>query len=97
MIKAFVASGMGISLISESFARKESRSGDLRLIPLSDTDLSRELGLVYHQDRTLPRSAVAFIEMVRNGVPRFRSAGAFETKDATLIEADGFDAALLEA
>ncbi len=43
MIKAFVASGMGISLISESFARKECRAGDLRLVPLSDTDLSREL------------------------------------------------------
>ena len=97
MIKAFVASGMGISLISESFARKESRSGDLRLIPLSDTDLSRELALVYHQDRTLPRSAVAFIDMVRNGLPRFRSAGAFEMKDGTLIDTDGVDAALLEA
>ena len=57
MIKAFVASGMGISLISESFARKECRAGDLRLIPLSDANLSRELALVYHQDRTLPRSA----------------------------------------
>ena len=68
MIKAFVASGMGISLISESFARKECHAGDLRLIPLSDANLSRELALVYHQDRTLPRSAVAFIEMLQNGV-----------------------------
>jgi len=96
MIKAFVASGMGISLISESFARKECRAGDLRLVPLSDTDLSRELALVYHQDRTLPRSAVAFIEMVRNGLPRFRSAGAFEIEGTRLMESHGVDASFLE-
>jgi DNA-binding transcriptional LysR family regulator len=97
MIKAFVSSGMGISLISESFARKECRAGDLRLVPLSDTDLSRELALVYHQDRTLPRSAVAFIEMVRNGLPRFRSAGAFELESPRLIESHELDGAFLEA
>ena len=96
MIKAFVASGMGISLISQSFARKECRAGELRLVPLSDTALSRELALVYHQDRTLPRSAVAFIEMVRNGVPRFKSAGTFEVQGAELMKSDEFDPAFLE-
>jgi DNA-binding transcriptional LysR family regulator len=96
MIKAFVASGMGISLISETFARKECRAGDLRLIPLADANLSRELALVYHQDRTLPRSAVAFIEMVRNGVRQFKSAGAFEVRDIPLLEADSYDEAFLE-
>lgn len=95
MIKAFVASGMGISLISQSFARKECRAGDLRLVPLSDTALSRELALVYQQDRTLPRSAVAFIEMVRNGVPRFKSGGAFEVQGEELMASDEFDAASL--
>jgi DNA-binding transcriptional LysR family regulator len=96
MIKAFVASGMGISLISESFARKECLAGDLRLVPLSDTDLSRELALVYHQDRTLPRSAVAFIEMVQNGVRQFKSVGAFEVRDVPVFEADCFDEAFVE-
>lgn len=96
MIKAFVASGMGISLISETFARKECRAGDLRLISLSDADLTRELALVYHQDRTLPRSAVAFIEMVQNGVRQFKSAGAFEVPDIPLLEADSYDEAFLE-
>jgi hypothetical protein len=28
----------------------------------------RELGLVYRRDRTLPRSASAFVALVRNGV-----------------------------
>ena len=96
MIKAFVASGMGISLISESFARQESHAGDLRLIPLSDANLSRELALVYHQDRTLPRSAVAFIEMVRNGVQPLKLPDAVEVEDPELMEAESFGAALLE-
>jgi len=96
MIKAFVASGMGISLISESFARQESHAGDLRLIPLSDANLSRELALVYHQDRTLPRSAVAFIEMVRSGVQPLKLPDAVEVEDPELMEVESLDAALLE-
>jgi len=96
MIKAFVASGMGISLISESFARKECLSGDLRLIPLADANLSRELALVYHQDRTLPRSAVAFIEMVQSGVRRFKTAGAHEVPEVTLLDSDNYETAMLE-
>jgi DNA-binding transcriptional LysR family regulator len=66
MIKAFVGAGMGVSLISESFARREASAGDLRLIPLADAKLSRELALVYPQDRTLPRAAEAFIELIGN-------------------------------
>ena len=68
MIKSFVASGMGVSLISESFARKEQRAGEVSLVPLADVELWRELGMVYDQDRTLPRAAGAFIELIRNGV-----------------------------
>ena len=96
MIKAFVASGMGISLISESFARKEWCAGDLHLVPLADASLSRELALVYHQDRTLPRSAVAFIEMVQYGVRQFKTAGAFQVRDLPLMESDSYNAAVLE-
>ena len=91
MIKAFVASGLGVSIISESFARKECHAGDLRLIPLSDVNLSRELALVYHQDRTLPRSAVAFIEMVRDGVQSFTSTTAGDEEDRKAVEVDSFE------
>ena len=96
MIKAFVASGMGISLISESFARQESHAGDLRLIPLSDANLSRQLALVFHRDRTLPRSAMAFIELVRNGVQQFKSTVDVEDNDPELMGPESFDAAFLE-
>jgi DNA-binding transcriptional LysR family regulator len=68
MIKRFVVAGLGVSLISESFVRDEIRAGKAKLIPVSDMDVWRELGLVYRRDRTLPRSASAFVAMIRQGV-----------------------------
>jgi len=68
MIKRFVAAGLGVSLISESFVRDEVRSGKAKLIPVSDMEVWRELGLVYRRDRTLPRSATAFVAMIKQGV-----------------------------
>ena len=64
MIKAFVAANLGVSLISESFARDEARAGEVKLIPIGDVELWRELGLVYRRDRTLPRAATAFISLI---------------------------------
>jgi DNA-binding transcriptional LysR family regulator len=65
MIKRFVAAGLGVSLISESFARDEVRAGDVKLIAISDVELWRELGLVYRRDRTLPRAAAAFVALLK--------------------------------
>jgi DNA-binding transcriptional LysR family regulator len=65
MTKCFVAAGLGVSLISASFARNEVRAGEVKLIPIADVDLWRELGLVYRRDRTLPRSSAAFITLLR--------------------------------
>ncbi len=66
MIKRFVAAGLGVSLISESFARDEVRAGDVKLVAISDVELWRELGLIYRRDRTLPRSAAAFVSLIRH-------------------------------
>jgi DNA-binding transcriptional LysR family regulator len=41
------------------------RAGEVKLIPIADVDLWRELGLVYRRDRTLPRSSAAFITLLR--------------------------------
>jgi DNA-binding transcriptional LysR family regulator len=68
MIKRFVAAGLGVSIISESFAKDEVRNGEAKLIPISDADLTRELGLVYRRDRTLPRAAAAFVTLLRQQV-----------------------------
>jgi DNA-binding transcriptional LysR family regulator len=76
MIKRFVAAGLGVSLIGESFARDEVRSGKVKLLPIEGVDLSRELGLIYRRDRTLPRSATAFINLIRK-----RSSGSDDHHD----------------
>ncbi len=65
MIKHFVAAGLGVSLISASFAREEERAGVVRLIEIEGIERWRELGLVYRRDRSLPRAATAFIELAR--------------------------------
>ncbi len=65
MIKRFVAAGLGVSLISASFARDEVRAGEVKLVEIQDVELWRELGLVYRGDRSLPRAATAFIALIR--------------------------------
>jgi DNA-binding transcriptional LysR family regulator len=63
MIKRFVAANVGVSLISETYATDQVRSGEAKLIPIKGLQLTRELAVVYRTDRTLPRAAVAFIDL----------------------------------
>jgi DNA-binding transcriptional LysR family regulator len=65
MIKSFVAAGLGVSLISASFARDQVLAGRVKLIPIQDEELWRELGLAYRRDRTLARATATFIATVR--------------------------------
>lgn len=65
MIKSFVASGLGVSLISASFARDDVRAHRVKLVPLRDVELWRELGLAYRRDRTHTRPTAAFIATVK--------------------------------
>ncbi len=64
MIKGFVAAGLGVSIISASFATPEVRSAEVKLLQIEGADLWRELGLIYRSDRTLPRAATAFVELI---------------------------------
>lgn len=74
MIKSFVVSGVGISLLSSTFAQDEVRSGKGKLLPIKNVELWRELGLVYRTDRTLPRAATAFIDVIRHRTIAKKSA-----------------------
>lgn len=65
MIKTFVAADVGISIISESFARDQVRSGEVKLLTVDGVDLWRELALVYRRDRSLPRAVQSLIGMIR--------------------------------
>lgn len=65
LIKRFVAAGVGVSLISASYVRREVRDGEVKLIAIAEVEMWRELGLVYRHDRSLPRAASAFITLIR--------------------------------
>ena len=65
MIKSFVAAGLGVTLISASFARDQVLAGRVKLLGLKDKELWRELGVAYRRDRTLTQAARTFIGTVR--------------------------------
>jgi DNA-binding transcriptional LysR family regulator len=65
MIKSFVAAGLGVSIISASFARDQVLAGRVKLIPIKGEELWRELGVAYRRDRTLTRATTTFISTVR--------------------------------
>ena len=64
-IKKFVASGMGITLMSRSFAQAEHAAKVLRVIPLEGEKIYRELGLIYHRHKYICPVAEAFLSSVR--------------------------------
>jgi DNA-binding transcriptional LysR family regulator len=77
--KKFVGAGLGISLISRSYAQAEVAAGVLRLIPLAGQKLYRELGLIYRRDRYLSLPAKVFIDVVRESTQASNSDAATKT------------------
>ena len=64
-IKKYVATGMGITLISSAFAQAEKAAGVLRVIPLAGEKIYRELGLIHHRQKYICPVAEAFLASVR--------------------------------
>jgi DNA-binding transcriptional LysR family regulator len=81
-IKKFVGAGLGISLISRSYAQAEVAAGLLKLIALDGQKLYRELGLIYRRDRYLSLPAKVFIEVVREST-RTPNSGPPSTAPST--------------
>jgi DNA-binding transcriptional LysR family regulator len=77
--KKFVGAGLGISLISRSYAQAEVAAGLLKLIPLAGQKLYRELGLIYRRDRYLSLPAKVFIDVVRESTQASTSDAATKT------------------
>jgi DNA-binding transcriptional LysR family regulator len=82
-IKKFVGAGLGISLISRTYAQPEVTAGVLKLIPLEGQKLYRELGLVYRRDRYLSLPTKVFIEVVRESTKASNSGSSTTTNTVT--------------
>jgi DNA-binding transcriptional LysR family regulator len=63
MVKKFVAAGMGASMISELFVKEEVKERKITILQTDSESRYRELGLVYHEGRSLSRPAQAFVNM----------------------------------
>jgi len=83
-IKKFVGAGLGISLISRTYAHPEVAAGVLKLIPLEGQKLYRELGLIYRRDRHHSLPAKVFIEVVRESTQAADSGSPATTKTNTI-------------
>ncbi len=70
IVKKFVASGFGVSLIGASFVQEEVKAGQLVVLRVDEAQDWRELGLVYHRDRSLSQAAKAFLEVARKSLGR---------------------------
>lgn len=74
MVKKFVAAGLGVSMISESFVQEEIREGKIKVLKTDGEVMFRELGLIYHEGRSLSRAGQAFLSMIMDTVAK-RAAG----------------------
>ncbi|MGA2629284.1 MAG: LysR family transcriptional regulator [Terriglobia bacterium] len=83
-IKKFVGAGLGISVISRTYAQAEVAAGLLKLIPLEGQKLYRELGLIYRRDRHHSLPAKVFIEVVREAAKSPDSGSSSTTKTNTI-------------
>ncbi len=79
-IKKFVGAGLGISVISRTYAQPEVAAGLLKLIPLEGQKLYRELGLIYRRDRHHSLPARVFIDVVRESTKAPGSGSPSTTK-----------------
>jgi DNA-binding transcriptional LysR family regulator len=68
-IKKFVATGIGITLMSSGFAQAEQAAGILRVIPIEDQKIYRELGLIYHRHKYICPVGEALLNTVKRCFP----------------------------
>ena len=76
VIKRFVAEGMGITLLSETYAAEEVAAGRLKLIPIAGQKLSREIGLAVRRNDYQSQAVTALLGVVRKlrlGKAKYRS------------------------
>ena len=63
LLKRFVAADVGVGFIARSNVVADIKAGVLAAIPLADTQIKRDLALVFRKDKALSRAALAFIDI----------------------------------
>jgi DNA-binding transcriptional LysR family regulator len=63
LLKRFVVADVGVGFIARSNVEEDVRANVLSAITLSDSQIRRDLALVFRKDKALSRAALAFIEI----------------------------------
>jgi LysR family transcriptional regulator, low CO2-responsive transcriptional regulator len=63
LLKRFVAADVGVGFISRSNVQEDVQANVLAAVPLADTQIRRDLALVFRKDKALSRAALAFIDI----------------------------------
>lgn len=63
-IKRAVEVGLGVAVVPRPSVLDEQRSGQLAVIPLSEAEWKRSVGIIYRSDRVLGTAALKFIELL---------------------------------
>jgi len=62
LLKRFVAADVGIGFIARSHVAEDVSANALRIIPIADAQVRRDLALIFRKDKALSRAALAFID-----------------------------------
>ena len=61
-MKRAVASGLGITLISATVARRELEAGQIRAVHLTGTRILRQFNIIHHKDKYISKLIRAFMD-----------------------------------
>jgi DNA-binding transcriptional LysR family regulator len=64
-IKRAVEVGLGVAIVPQPSVRREQKQGSLAVVALREPEWTREVGVIYRQDRTLSAAARKFIELLQ--------------------------------
>ncbi|MEK6234198.1 MAG: LysR family transcriptional regulator [Planctomycetales bacterium] len=66
IIKRAIEIEAGVGLLPEPTIRRETASGDLVAVPLSNVELVRPLGIIHRRNKTLSSTAERFIDLLQH-------------------------------
>lgn len=70
-IKRAVIDGKGLTFISKMLIEREVKEGLIRIVPVKDVTVCRELNVIYHKDKYMTKTMEAFYETALGlGVPK---------------------------
>ncbi len=75
LMKRFIRAGLGIGFLPSINIEAEVKAGTINAVKVADLRISRDLGLIYLKDKTMPHAARAFLQ-IATGSPQLDPSDA---------------------